>query len=437
MPVVAKDDIILELPSEINFIQGDSRTYEFTLYKDFVGVPLNLYEPTAYHIAIFRNDVKYLQYSQPSVTGISYELNVFKSEGEGKISFTMTPSQSLMIPPGEIFAQVTVMYENFYPQPKVYVFPMIRLGDAIAGTGGVPAPETNGGNTGTPSTGGGTGEGTGGSSSVVDLSIYNIQAVDGALPTSTGVVTLDSTYPEEVTKIVFSNLTDKGIRNTLLENFLVNRISTDGASGAITLAYTDDSNFYTIYKINDWRRVDLNLINGSSEDVDAIEIDVTLESKSRGTGVTKHAFIAGESVRYSLDAYGIGGSQINDKIENLLPDQLSTEIRKYLGVFVMDKNINPTSSTGDSYATGLTISKTPFNDAEVIVEVNGISAKVGDGIKTTAAYFSNDGGNSALLIKDIVAGAELYWNSSRAGFDLEIQDEINFIYEIHVNDLNA
>ena len=54
---------------------------------------------------------------------------------------------------------------------------------------------------------------------------------------------------------------------------------------------------------------------------------------------------------------------------------------------------------------------------------------LGDGVKTEASYFSNDGGTSARLIADIEAGDTLYWNGSIAGYDLDATDDIDVGYE--------
>ena len=76
MAYVAKDDIILYSDGEYNFIQGGNQSYTLTLYKDFIGNALNLNEPTSFHVAVYSDDVKYLQYSYPHYTGVSANLDV-------------------------------------------------------------------------------------------------------------------------------------------------------------------------------------------------------------------------------------------------------------------------------------------------------------------------------------------------------------------------
>jgi len=71
-----------------------------------------------------------------------------------------------------------------------------------------------------------------------------------------------------------------------------------------------------------------------------------------------------------------------------------------------------------------------------MVEVNGISVELGDGVKTRSAYFSSNNGLTAAAINSLRAGDELIWNGVIAGFDLESGDEINLIYEASADDVN-
>jgi hypothetical protein len=70
-----------------------------------------------------------------------------------------------------------------------------------------------------------------------------------------------------------------------------------------------------------------------------------------------------------------------------------------------------------------------------MVEVNGISVEVGDGTTDKATYFSGNNGLTATAIEEIRSGDQLIWNGNIAGYDLEIDDEINLIYEARADDL--
>jgi hypothetical protein len=402
MAIAAKDDIILQTGSEFNFIQGNVQAYEFNLYKDFIGSPLNLSEPTSIHVAVYHDGSKYLQYSNPITNAATGELELDLQNNTGKVSFVINNQQSLAVPPGEVFIQVSVIYENYYPQPKVYIFEPVKIGESIEGDGGVVDP--------------GTDPGTG--TSIFNGSTFMVEAVNGSNPTDAGKVTVDSHEPALVTSVLFRNLDEAESRITLLENFLKNRIGIDGVSGTITLTEVGDTNMYAIYKIESWERVDINPGDGDDQNSDGIKINVVLEDLSSGPGVTRSTFVVGQKLTYSLDAVGIGASNIKEGINTYL-----------------DKNINPTETSGNGAATGITITYSPYYDSYVMVEINGISVEVGNGTKDKDVYFSGNGGLTATTIEEIRSGDQLYWNGEIAGYDLSPGDQVNLIYEVDVDTL--
>lgn len=83
-----------------------------------------------------------------------------------------------------------------------------------------------------------------------------------------------------------------------------------------------------------------------------------------------------------------------------------------------------TSVDGDSTGIALTLKPTGL----INVLVNGISELVGDGVKTTACYFSSDGGTTAKLYEELDAGDILYWNGSIAGYELLVDFDIKIQY---------
>jgi hypothetical protein len=88
-----------------------------------------------------------------------------------------------------------------------------------------------------------------------------------------------------------------------------------------------------------------------------------------------------------------------------------------------------TGTNGNSSPTGITIEHTPYKDSRVEVKINGITVNLGSGVLTKDCYFSNDGGITPKLIKDITAGDILYWNGANAGYELDPLDDIDFEYE--------
>jgi hypothetical protein len=99
-----------------------------------------------------------------------------------------------------------------------------------------------------------------------------------------------------------------------------------------------------------------------------------------------------------------------------------------------NKNMaSATTTTDNDLAVGTAVAFTPAFDGHVEVTVNGVTARLGDGVKTgVECYFSGDGGLTARLIKDIVAGDFLRWNGSVAGFQLAGPDRISFNYNVNI-----
>lgn len=96
---------------------------------------------------------------------------------------------------------------------------------------------------------------------------------------------------------------------------------------------------------------------------------------------------------------------------------------------------NDMSATSNDQDTGLTITRTPAGDSGVVVSVNGVGIKIGDGSKTGCdAYFSGDSGSTARAISAIAASDKFYWNGIIAGYGLsktgssEGADIISFNY---------
>ena len=409
MDYVSKDDIIAFINNEINFIQGNSQTYEIILYKDFIGSPLNLNQPTLFNVAIYIEDKKVLQYSKPQIAGVSIPLLVDTVGDTGSISFEIDETTSLNFGAGRIYAQVSVYYENYYPKPKSYIFPRFAIGEVIDnGNSGSTDPEPGTPNNNNNST-----------STSPNIPEFTIEHIDGTFPSEAGRASLDSFTPSAVSSIILKNLDKKDIRISSLENFLIKRISVDNISGILTIKDTAATNLYAIYKIVSWQRLDFTGSNGLTEDADGIKINLEIEAVSTGPGVTQGTWQVGQTITYEIDAHGSSKSiDVNGVLTHT------------------DTNINPTKTNGDSEPTGILMSHTPYRDSHVIVEINGISVSVGDGHKNEDSYFSGNSGVTAVPLNDIRSDDELYWNGSSAGYDLEVGDTINLIYEARSADLN-
>lgn len=405
MAYVAKDDIIVFIENENDFIQGSSQTHELILYRDFIGTPLNLNQPTSFDVALYVGDKKVIQYSNPNIPGVSLELDIDRAIDTGKISFEISESLSSTFGDGKLFAQVSVFYGNYYPQPKSYVLPRLAIGYVIDNPNIDNSTGIGGGNSNTAN------------NTTTNITEFTIEYTDGSNPSRSGMISMNSYDPPLVDSIILKNLDKNNIRISELENFLAKRITNEGITGNITIHDTDDTNMYAIYKIEGWERLDLNEESGDTEDVDGIKINISLETISSGPGVSKHTWSVGQVITFKLDAFSI-------------PIESSTGILTYT-----DKNINPTPTSGDNAHTGILISYDPYQDSYVIIEINGLSVEVGDGTKDKDAYFSGNGGASAVHIEEIRSGDELYWNGLISGYDLEAGDEVNLIYEAKSEDL--
>jgi hypothetical protein len=96
-----------------------------------------------------------------------------------------------------------------------------------------------------------------------------------------------------------------------------------------------------------------------------------------------------------------------------------------------NKEMVASTTTADGQlATVTTLVSTPVSNSYVKVEVNGLKAIIGDGVKTKACYFSSDGGTTARTYNGIVSGDSLYWNGSIAGFELDTNDRIDVEYSV-------
>ena len=101
----------------------------------------------------------------------------------------------------------------------------------------------------------------------------------------------------------------------------------------------------------------------------------------------------------------------------------------------IDQDLTPIVTNGNFASTGITITHTPWSDGRVDIRVNGMGVNVGDGTKSKDCYFSVDGGTTARAMADIVAGDELFWNSTISGYILDGADDVDINYEAASDDI--
>jgi phage-related tail fiber protein len=96
-----------------------------------------------------------------------------------------------------------------------------------------------------------------------------------------------------------------------------------------------------------------------------------------------------------------------------------------------NKSMVATATSSDfSLACATTIAATPAQGSYVRILINGVPVSVGDGLKTSDAYFSADGGTTARTIISIQAGDSIYWVGSVAGYQLSTSDRIDLDYAV-------
>lgn len=417
MAYVVKEDIIANIDNTINIVQGESSIYEITLHRDFIGNQLNAKKVSVISVGVLnRVGKKVLMYNAPVTPGVSDILSFADSSlnTPGVISFEITGAQSKSLEAGDLLVQITLVYSDFFPNAKTYILPPLKIGQIIAAdpTEGTDGSGTDGGGT--------TNPGTGDIVASLGAPLFEIEHVDLDYPSSYGKMSINSQDPTLVTKIIFRNLDKNLVRSTVLENFVMNRMTADKIDGIITIHSITNPTFFTMYKIVSWQRIDATSGNGVEDDTDAIEITVKLESASSGPGVSKNTWEIGDDITFSIDTYGITGNDIK-------PDGILT---------YTDKNKKVTKATnGPKSPTGVYITYSPYYDSYVMIEVNGISVDLGNNSTTSTAYFSGNNGITPVEIEAIRAGDQLIWNGDVAGFELEPGDEINLIYEVNVDDL--
>ncbi len=407
MPYVIQEDIIAQIDNTIDVIQGDSQVYTVKLYRDSIGGDLNTSLYTSFSINILDESFNLIaQYSMPRIYGVSGELVQLNNDPQttAVFQFELAKLQTLNLDAGKIYVNVVVTNENITPT-KIYSLPNLEIGSIvnnpnkhdpsqyqpIAGTGGTPV------------------------SSSLDP-FYKVQHIDGSVPIGQGNLSLNSGSPGLITKITFMNSDYDGIRNTQLENFLINRIDKDGVEGTITLVNRRDTAQYSIFNVVDWYRVNCGSGNCVDDIDDALQVMVSHESSTEGPGVYKNNWLVADEVSYKLDVYGsaLTASDLQRKSSTSL-----------------DKELIPNSTLGNVSRTGLFLSATPDDSQYIDVEINGISISLGNGTKNLDGFFSPDGGTTARTFQDIRVGDELIFNSTVAGYNLSPDDRVSFFYEVY------
>ena len=405
MPQVTQEDIIGYIDNTIDVIQGDSQVYTVKLYRDRIGGNLNpsLYSTFTMNILDESSDL-IAQYSMPRVYGVSGDLTLVNDDPstQAVFQFELSKLQTLNLPAGKIYVNIVVTNSRIEPT-KVYSLPNMEIGSILFNE-----------NRHDPSIYKSSQRSSGiGVSSSMDPH-YKIQHIDGSVPIGQGSLSLDSGSPGLVTKMTFMNSDYDGIRVSVLENFLINRIDKDGIEGTITLINRSDTAQYSIFNVVDWYRINCSSGECIDDIDDAIQVIVSHEMSTEGPGVYKNNWLVTDEVSFKLDVYGSALS--------------ATDLGKKSST-VLDKELIPNNTSGNVSRTGVILSVTPQDGQYIDVEINGISISLGDGTKNLDGYFSSDGGTTARTFQDIRVGDELIFNAIVAGYELTDEDRVSLFYE--------
>jgi hypothetical protein len=125
---------------------------------------------------------------------------------------------------------------------------------------------------------------------------------------------------------------------------------------------------------------------------------------------------------------GLGGGGLELKI-----DSNSIIVNSDLNIqsAIMHSDTLTGSFQSGTGVTGYTVSRDPVGSGKILLLVNGIAQRLGNGTSVGCdAFFCIGAGNqSPLLLSQVQATHALYWNTSVAGFALEGSDYIDLIYQ--------
>ena len=391
MGQVTQNDIIANLDTLLNFEQGSSQAYTINLYRNAIGTLLRSKNATSISISIIDENGAVLTIFS-DIPGASTLTLSISTTNFSDISFTIPATASAYYPSGKIYAKVSIIYKNFYPNGITYNLPNLELGTIALSAGGALGLTAT-------------------SAALLEPS-YTIESLIGTSnPGLGGKAVLDSATPSAITLIKLSNLDANGLRLSELENFLT-KLTSEGARGRLKIINKSHTSMYALYKIISFSRIDTyaGTSGVDTEDFDSIKINLAFELLSSGTIATQTLFQVGNVLSYETDSQGI-----------LLED---------IPIWTKEDEGKSSTLTSGNYAqTGIALTSKPHPSGTVVVDVNGLRTSIGDAVRTKDCYFSRDTGTTALALNVLAIGDQLIWNGVVAGYDLEVSDKIDILYE--------
>lgn len=134
----------------------------------------------------------------------------------------------------------------------------------------------------------------------------------------------------------------------------------------------------------------------------------------------------------SISTSGLGIQVGNNGLE-LKIDENSVKVNNddELQAAIMHSSTLSGSFQAGTGVTGYTVARDPISNGKLLLLVNGIAQRLGDGTAVGCdAFFCGGVGNQTPLnLSQVNSGNTLYWNTSVAGFALEASDYIDLIYQ--------
>lgn len=240
------------------------------------------------------------------------------------------------------------------------------------------------------------GDGLSKSADTLNLDINGLTAVADAAASGDSIAVYDASVsgPRKISALTFlSDLNNTNEFTTASNKVALNLKSNGGLASSSSGLELDDAN--------------MTEITSASPGFFASTHSVVMVDSS---GVRR---IARDELLAALAGDGLTADTLNGTLDASVPQ--------------LDSGSPSSNLSTDGAATGITISAEPLDDSAVLVLVNGVGIELGDGVKTTEAYFSSDSGTTARALADIASGDELIWNGS-THYTLETDDvvEIRF-----------
>ena len=290
MPSVNRQNVYLILEDKKTIIRGQSQTIVLDLHRNYVGNLIDL------------NQIYDLTYKLNSSNGAEIKTGSFRlgtvsvgiGDTQGQMSFTITGTETLNLPSGDLEIDVVLTDASGQGFNAVTILPKLKVA-TIANAGETLPDGSIAGRIVTPNV------------------IYSVKSFSEVANPAPSEIILNSDRPVAVNRIRLNNTDDNGKRNALLEQALIRRFDTDNADLSITLTNVNNGGEYAKFKLVSWSRFNVTdlVAADDTEYTDGIQLMVTPEGHSR-TGSDDLEFPIGTSLGLTLDIFSSPAVKVQD-----------------------------------------------------------------------------------------------------------------------------